>query len=319
MDSSLSLVLYAAVFIGVLLTFEGFMQLFVTGRGDEQSINRRLRLLSSGADPEEILQLLRRRREQTWLDRLPVLRRWPSLVVQSGIKLKPATLFSILSAAFAGLVVLFLILGFGWPLATLLAATLAYLLPWLLLSIKRGQRVEALRRQMPDAIDLIARSLRAGFPLSSSFSVIAREMPDPIGTEFGIIADAITYGDTINDAIVEFVDRVEIEEAAYLAVAVNVQAGTGGNLAQVLEALSSVIRERFAMLRKIKAVSAEAKLTSWVVSAAPVLIFAGLNLVAPSYYGDVADHPLYKWFLAIGVILTIINALVLNRLVRFRF
>ena len=135
----------------------------------------------------------------------------------------------------------------------------------------------------------------------------------------GLVADAITYGDDLTDAVTAFAERVGIEDARYLAVAINIQAGTGGNLAHVLEALAQVIRERFAMLRKIRALSAEGRLTAIIVSIVPLVIFASLNALSPTYYGDVADDPLYMPFLVTGVVLTVANAIVLRRLVRFHF
>ena len=183
----------------------------------------------------------------------------------------------------------------------------------------RSRRAGAIARQLPDGIDLMVRSLRAGHPLNAAFQVIAREMPDPLGSEMGIVADAITYGDDLTDAVTAFADRVGIEDARYLAVAINIQAGTGGNLAHVLEALANVIRERFAMLRKIRALSAEGRLTAMIVSIVPLVIYFSLNLISPTYYGDVADDPLYTPFLATGVVLTVMNAIVLRRLVRFHF
>jgi tight adherence protein B len=135
----------------------------------------------------------------------------------------------------------------------------------------------------------------------------------------GIVADTITYGDDLTDAVLAFADRVGVEDARYLAVAINIQAGTGGNLARVLEVLAQVIRNRFAMMRKIKALSAEGRITAVIVSAVPFIIFVALNLLSPTYYGDVADDPLYMPFLVTGAVLTVLNAIVLRRLVRFHF
>ena len=200
-----------------------------------------------------------------------------------------------------------------------LALILGVALPVMVLIQIRSRRAPRDRRQLPDGIDLMVRSLRAGHPLNTAFQVIAREMPDPLGSEMGIVADAITYGDDLTDAVTAFADRVGIEDARYLAVAINIQAGTGGNLAHVLEALAQVIRDRFAMLRKIKALSAEGRLTAMIVSVVPLVIYFSLNALSPTYYGDVADDPLYTPFLATGVVLTVMNAIVLRRLVRFHF
>jgi tight adherence protein B len=317
MQGSEFMIVYLALFIGVLLIFDGIVQFL--SRGGEETINRRLRMLASGADPEEVLRLLRRRRQAEGLARIPVLREWHSLVVQSGVTTDPNRLLLMVLGAAAGLYVLFLVLGFAGLVALPLALIIGILLPVLVLIQIQSRRAREISRQLPDGIDLMVRSLRAGHPLNTAFQVIAREMPDPLGSEMGIVADAITYGDDLTDAVLAFADRVGVEDARYLAVAINIQAGTGGNLAQVLEALAKVIRGRFAMMRKIKALSAEGRLTAVIVSAVPLIIFVALNLLSPTYYGDVADDPLYMPFLATGAVLTVLNAIVLRRLVRFHF
>jgi tight adherence protein B len=318
MQGSEFMILYLALFMGVLLIFDGITQFLSRGDGEE-TINRRLRMLASGADPEEVLRLLRRRRQADGLARIPALREWHSLVVQSGVTTDPNRLLIMVLGSAAGLYLLLIVLGFAGVVALPLALIVGVLLPVMILIQIRGRRAREISRQLPDGIDLMVRSLRAGHPLNTAFQVIAREMPDPLGSEMGIVADAITYGDDLTDAVLAFADRVGVEDARYLAVAINIQAGTGGNLAQVLEALAQVIRGRFAMMRKIKALSAEGRLTAIIVSAVPPIIFVALNVLSPNYYGDVADDPLYMPFLAIGAVLTVLNAVVLRRLVRFHF
>jgi tight adherence protein B len=313
------MVLYAALFIGVLLAFDGILQFFSRGNGGEEAINRRLRMLASGADPEEVLNLLRRRRRADGMERIPGLREWQTLVIQSGIAMEAGRLLTLLLLGTAGLSLILTLLGFPGLTVLTLALLLGIALPVMVLVQIRSRRANRIARQLPDGIDLMVRSLRAGHPLNAAFQVIAREMPDPLGSEMGIVADAITYGDDLTDAVTAFADRVGIEDARYLAVAINIQAGTGGNLAHVLEALAGVIRERFAMLRKIKALSAEGRLTAMIVSVVPLVIYVSLNLISPTYYGDVADDPLYTPFLAAGIVLTVLNAIVLRRLVRFHF
>ena len=318
MQGSEVMILYLALFIGVLLIFDGIMQVASRGKGEE-TVNRRLRMLASGADPEEVLRLLRRRRQVNGLERFPVLREWQPLVIQSGLAIDPNRLLMIVVASTAGLFVLFLALGFAGLTALPMALMMGVVLPVMVLVQVRSRRAREIARQLPEGIDLMVRSLRAGHPLNTAFQVIAREMQDPLGSEMGIVADAITYGDDLTDAVLAFADRVGVEDARYLAVAINIQAGTGGNLARVLEALAQVIRNRFAMMRKIKALSAEGRLTAMIVSAVPFLIYFALNALSPAYYGDVADDPLYTPFLATGAVLTTINALILRRLVRFHF
>lgn len=313
------MVVYVALFVGVLLMFDGLVELVFRGRDRENAVNRRLRMLASGADPEEVLKLLRRRRQPTGLERFPVLSAWQSLVIQSGLTITPDRLLFRLLFGTGFLVLMLMLLGVATLVALPLGLLIGIGLPVTVLARIRRRRANEIARQLPDTIDLMVRSLRAGHPLNAAFQVIAREMPDPVGSEMGIVADAITYGDDLTDAVLDFADRVGVEDARYLAVAINIQAGTGGNLAHVLEALSQVIRNRFAMMRKIKALSAEGRITAVIVSAVPPLIFVALNVLSPTYYGDVSDDPLYMPFLATGATLTIINALVLRRLVRFHF
>jgi tight adherence protein B len=318
MQGSELMILYLALFIGVLLIFDGILQFASRGKGDE-TVNRRLRMLASGADPEEVLRLLRRRRQADGLERIPVLREWQSLVIQSGISLDPSRLLTIILASATGCFLLLLALGFATLIALPVALIVGVALPTMVLIQIRSRRAREIARQLPEGIDLMVRSLRAGHPLNTAFQVIAREMPDPLGSEMGTVADAITYGDDLTDAVLGFADRVGVEDARYLAVAINIQAGTGGNLARVLEVLAQVIRARFAMMRKIKALSAEGRITAVLVSAVPFVIFLALNALSPTYYGDVAADPLYMPFLATGAVLTILNAIVLRRLVRFHF
>jgi tight adherence protein B len=313
------MVLYTALFVGVLLAFDGLLQVLFRGKSAEEAINRRLRMLASGADPQEVLRLLRRRRPPSGMDNIPGLREWRTLVLHSGIPMEAGRLLGILLLGAAGVFLLMMVLGFAGRVALILALAMGLALPIMVLVYIRRRRAGAIARQLPDGIDLMVRSLRAGHPLNSAFQVIAREMPDPLGSEMGIVADAITYGDDLTDAVTAFADRAGIEDARYLAVAINIQAGTGGNLTHVLEALAQVIRERFAMLRKIRALSAEGRLTAIIVSSVPLVIFASLNVLSPTFYGDVADDPLYMPFLATGAVLTAVNAIVLRRLVRFHF
>jgi len=318
MQGSEFMILYLALFIGVLLIFDGILEFVARGKGEE-TVNRRLRMLASGSDPQEVLRLLRRRRQPEGLERIPGLREWHALVVHSGVGIDPSRLLSIMLASATGFFLLLLAVGFAILVALPAALLVGVGLPVMVMVQIRSRRARDLSRQLPDGIDLMVRSLRAGHPLNTAFQVIAREMPDPLGSEMGVIADGITYGDDLTDAVLAFAERVGVEDARYLAVAINIQAGTGGNLARVLEALAQVIRNRFAMMRKIKALSAEGRLTAIIVSAVPFVIFFALNLLSPTYYGDVADDPLYMPFLAIGATLTVVNAIVLRRLVRFHF
>ncbi|MBT8418024.1 MAG: type II secretion system F family protein, partial [Silicimonas sp.] len=205
------------------------------------------------------------------------------------------------------------------PAALLFSFLLCFFVPIVAVRLQRTQRINHLVRQLPDALDMMARGLKVGHPLNASLASVANEMHDPIATEFGIIVDQVAYGDDLTDAFNEFADRVSQEDIHYLATAIAIQHGTGGDLARILSVLSKVIRDRLTMRRKIKAVSAEGRLSASILSVVPVIIFVGLNTMSPAYYGDIADEPAAKPLVFIVVALVLLNALILRKLVTFRF
>lgn len=314
-----TIVVQCLIFGGVLMIVFGLAYLLgVTGDHVEEAIKRRLQTLTSGADPKEVLRLLRRQRDARGLGSIPILRHWPTLVRQAGLNQQPDQLLLILVACSLLLTVM-LAGAFGWIFAALLSTLSGIIAPIVMLQVRRSRRRVMLSKQLPDAIDLMVQSLRAGHPINPAFQIIAREMSDPISGELGIVADAISYGDDLTTAVDEMATRIGLEDFNYLAVAITIQHSTGGNLATVLESLAAVIRDRFAMERKIKALSAEGKITAIVVSMVPIAIAAFLHLTTPSYYADVADDPLFYPLLGIGLFLTAANALALRHQVKFQF
>ncbi len=139
----------------------------------------------------------------------------------------------------------------------------------------------------------MVRSLRVGHPINSAIGIVAREMPDPIGTEFGLLADEATYGMSINDAMDKLTARVPVADLRFLAIAINIQSSSGGNLAEILEGLSAVIRSRFKLFRKVRAMTAEARWSGWFLSIFPIVALLTVQVVDPNYYDRVSDHPLF--------------------------
>ena len=205
------------------------------------------------------------------------------------------------------------------PSAIVFSFLLCVFVPIMAVRLQRTQRVNDLVRQLPDALDMMARGLKVGHPLNASLATVAKEMPDPIATEFGLVVDQVAYGDDLTDAFNEFADRINQEDLQYLATAIAIQHGTGGDLARILGVLSKVVRDRLSMRRKIKAISAEGRLSAAILSVVPVIIFVGLNVSSPAYYGDIADEPLAKPLVFFVVFLVILNAVILRKLVSFRF
>lgn len=312
------LILYIGVVVGVLLAFEGLRQLFSSRTRREEARSRRLQMISKGASTEEILAILKPEEQQSFASRLPLVGDLPRVLLQAGITMSSGAFLTTCFAGFVLATLVFSQLGNVF-LAAIAAFFLCMVVPILAVRLQRTQRINELVRQLPDALDMMARGLKVGHPLQTSLSSVANEMPDPIGTEFGLVVDQVSFGDELVDAFNEFADRLNQEDIHYLSTAIAIQHGTGGDLARVLTVLSRVIRERLTMRRKVKAVSAEGRLSAAILSVVPVIIFVGLNVMSPSYYGDIADEPLAKPLIVSVVGLVILNAIILRRLVSIRY
>ncbi|MGB3244510.1 MAG: type II secretion system F family protein [Sulfitobacter sp.] len=188
-----------------------------------------------------------------------------------------------------------------------------------ILKARHQKRVTVLVQQLPDALDLMMRGLRVGHPVNATIANVGRTMADPIGAEFRTMNQQIAHGDFLVDAFKDFSERVGQEDVEYLSVAVSIQHGTGGNLAKMLGTLSSVVRERIVMRRRIMAISSEGRLSAMLLSALPVVIYLATSFTAPDYYAGVSDDPLFKPLAWAIVLLVIGNFLALRKLVAFKF
>ncbi len=310
-------VVHVGAFLGILLLFTGLIQLVSNGESRGQARSRRMRMLAKGNSVEQILAVLRPRRRKGILSHVPWVADLPETLRQAGLTV-PASTFLALCAGLT-LAVFAVALTMTNLLVALVGALGAgFLLPLLVIRSRRDARQALLTRQLPDALDLMARGLKVGRPLNTSIGSVAQEMPDPIGTEFGLIFDEINFGEDLPDAVQQFADRVGMEDAQYLAASIGIQHGTGGDLARVLSILSQVIRDRLTMRQKIRAISSEGRLTAWFLSALPVMIFAFTNITSPDYFGGIKDDPLFVPMLAAIGGLTLLNFLLLRRVVTFR-
>ncbi|UMA65798.1 type II secretion system F family protein [Roseivivax marinus] len=308
---------YAAAFLGVFLTFSGLVQLLRRGETRAEARNRRMRLMEGGADTADILALLKPAEARTGLEALPGMTELPQALRQAGWRIGVRTFLALCAAA---IVVVFAVAQtmIALPLALLAALILGGGAPVAVLVAARNARNAKLVAQLPDALDLLARGLRVGHPLNTSIGAVANEMPDPIGTEFGLIYDQVSFGDELTDAFTEFAERSGQEDVQYLAASINIQHGTGGDLARVISVLASVVRSRLSMRRRIKAISSEGRMSAFFLSGLPLFIFTTTMMSSPGYYGDVMDDPMFTPMMIIITTLVVLNALVLRKLVNFR-
>lgn len=308
---------YLLVFLGILVAFEGLRQLLERAENREEAVNRRIRMLSKGKSGEDVLNLLAPDQSKSFTQSFPIVGNLDAALRAAGLTVPPLLFLAGCLAAFA------VAAGGGAQIqeplmAVSVSAVVFLILPLVVLRRIQTKRLATLVKQLPDALDLMSRGLKVGHPLNTTFQSVANEMPDPIGTEFGIVVDQIAFGEELTTAMQNFANRIDEENVRYLAIAVNMQHGSGGDLAQVLRILSKVIRARMTLRRKVKAISSEGRLTAYILSALPVAIAATMMIATPSYYGDVADYPSFWPVMSVIAVAVVFNAVILFRLVNFR-
>jgi tight adherence protein B len=310
---------YAFAAASAILFGEGCYLLFFSGASYRRKVNRRLALLNGVADRESVLVQLRRERSLTGEGnyRLPLVA-LNRLILQSGLKGGVPRL--ILIAAGGAVAAFAAVSTMGGGLAESAGASLltGLLLPFLALRFKRARRQKRFGSQFPDAIDIIVRSLRAGHPVPIAVTMVAREQPDPIGTEFGIVADEITYGADLETAMRNLYFRVGQDDLPLFVTAVAIQGSTGGNLGEILENLSGVIRQRFKMRRKIKALASEGKMSAGLLSALPIGIFIAVQLLSPDYYASVWRFDITKIGIGVAAAWMFAGNLLMFKMVNFK-
>jgi tight adherence protein B len=311
--------IYALVFGAVLLGFQGVYWVLFKERREKQTINRRLALTAELANPKEVLQILRKERGVDVLAQIPSLQSFKELIVQSGVRFTGAKL---LLAAAVPAVLFFLLFNFATGssfLAFMLAAPATVASLYLYLVSARRRRIAAFSEQFPDALDVIARGLRAGHPFRVAIALVAREMPDPVGSEFGIVADEIMFGLEQSIAVDNLAPRIGHNDLSFFSTAVNIQHQTGGNLGEILGRLSRLLRSRSKLRLKIRALSAEGRLSAIALSLTPFILFTLITLISPDYYFGIKDHPIAMPALMVGGLLLVTGNVILYRMVNFKF
>jgi tight adherence protein B len=200
-----------------------------------------------------------------------------------------------------------------------LAIITALLMIVAFLRTARRRRLARFAELLPDTIDVIVRAVRVGYPLPAALELVSREMPEPVASEFGKTADEIMFGLDLRTAVDNLFRRVGQEDLLFLILAIKVQSQTGGSLADILARLSRLLRNRTKLALKIRALSADGRISALVLSLMPFLLFAGINLISPSYFGDIRDNPIVGPALIYGALSLAIGNFVMYRMVNFRF
>lgn len=300
------IVFLLAIFAAVFLLFQTVGRVIAAKRAHTVATNRRMSLIQSGSAREDLYGELIKNRPREHAGLPNFLRK---LVVDieynvytSGVSW---SLSQVLTAMAIGIALLFLIaiaiavgagaeLGFGTlQLCFLFALASGAGLPYLVLKRMAASRRKAMEKQFPVALDIFVRALRSGHPVASAIDLLTQEMEDPIGSEFGLVSDEVTYGADLTDALDAMAERWQLEDMRMFIVSLSVQGETGGNLAEILDNLAGVIRDRTSMYLKVRALSSEGRATAWMLSILPIVAFVTTFLAAPSFYLDVAEDPIF--------------------------
>jgi tight adherence protein B len=294
------------IFAAVVFAVERILSSVVGRRLESRAINQRLDLINRGVSRGEAMQLLRRRASNVpeglpeWLARPAIA--FEKTLMAAGVAMPTGTLMLMLlivPAMIFVVIILLMVIG-GAALGggrILLLATFSLLLgaglPMLYFNFRATRMRKKMQDQFPVALDVFVRGLRAGHPIAAALDLLTVEMPDPIGSQFGIVVDEVTYGADLRDALTAMADRWDLDDMRMFVVSLAVQNETGGNLAEILENLSQVIRERASMMLKVRALSSEGRMTGAMLTGLPILAFTLLFIGNPRFYLDVADDPAF--------------------------
>jgi tight adherence protein B len=317
-------------FAAVMLIVQSVASVVFASRDRTRRVNRRLTMLGQGMEQRQVYEALVRR---------PVNRtrsNWASdsynnltnFIAQSGLELSAMHLIAFTGGAALTIWLLAVLVfqragrGIGAPemlVALIGALILSSLGAYVFVSGRRTKRLKQLESQLPLALDIIIRALKAGHPVISAVGLVTEEMGDPIGSEFGLIVDETTYGAEFREALQSFARRTGSEDAHFFAVSIGIQADTGGNLAEILANLANVMRSRQTLAKRIKSLSSEGRMSGLILSVLPVFLIGMIGMMQPTFYTSKFGDPIF--WPTVGVIMAIylIGLVMMHRITNFKY
>lgn len=312
------------IFIAVVLLFEGVYLGWNSTRGPEAArVARRLRLMTSGGPGAQAVSITKDRplSKNAELDLL--LRQLPRadaldrLLMQSGRSWNVAQFCG--TALLLALIAFALASYFGLPMLLRLAlGAAAAVLPLMDASRSKASRLTRIEEQLPDALDLMGRALRAGHALPTALKMVADEMNDPLASEFRIVFDEVNFGVSMSDALVNLATRVPSTDLRYFVVAVLIQRETGGNLSELLGSISAIIRDRLKLLGQVRVLAAEGKMSAWVLSLLPFGAALLIQLTNPKFLELLYTDPSGRKMIAAAGVMMLMGIIVMRNVIRIR-
>lgn len=310
-------------FLAVVLVLEGLYHTFFAGRSREaRRIRNRLAQLNDTGRQVELR--LTREEEQArigelarWMLENPLGKRLTLYVHQADAGLHAADMVLISAALLLAGILAAAITGRPLPFGAAVGLSIGAA-PWWFISYRRDKRIKRLEQQFPEALDMVARAMRAGHALSVAIKMCGDELPGPLGPELREMSDEITLGIPFNDALQGLVERVPLREVSFLAVVLTVQRETGGNLAELLDKLAKLMRERFKLIGEVRIRSAEGRMSAWILSLLPFGMAALLMYLNPQSMSLIWTDPSGRMWLFRMLVLMALGILWITRIVRIR-
>ena len=321
MQISAAPLIYVLIFVAVIMLVEG---LYLTVFGKSISLNsrisRRLTLLEKNGNREQVLEQLRKEMSQHLNSKsIPLYSILAKKAQRANIAFSPKALIGIM-AGLSVFAFLAMTVGTSAELGIRVVVSIGMgvggVYVWI--NNKAKKRMSLMEEQLPDAVELMVRSLRVGHPFSSAIGIVAKEVPDPLGSEFGVIADEAAYGRDVAESLKAFAERMDSQDLRFLAVAVSIQQTSGGNLAEILEGLAKVVRARFKLFRRVRAITAEAKWSGMFLSGFPIGALVMINVIQPNYYDEVRETAAFVPAALVVVAFLIINVIFMKIMVNIK-
>ena len=313
------------LFLFILFVVFGLMMVLTRPTKTEKLTQARLqtaavRITGQHFEPIDILK-----RESLsdvpWLNRM-LLRLEPAsklrkLIADAGLTWSVGRLVA--GSALAAVLILWLgRFFFPNPIVVPVVAAAVFLGPYIYLVFKKSQRLNKFGSQLPDAMDLISRALRAGHSLTAAMDLVAQEIAAPLGPEFRRVFDEQNLGLPQREALLNLTERVPLPDLRFLIAAILIQRETGGNLVEVLDKTAAVLRDRMRLQRQIRVFTAQGRLTGWILTLLPVIMFFLLSAVNPTYMNNLVSDPLGVKMMIAGVVLMVIGGLVIRKIIRIK-
>jgi tight adherence protein B len=316
------MIFVAMIFVTVFLLVQGLVvPVFGESAKARKRLLKKLNQIQTATEGDAYSSILREkylRRLSPWeryLERLPAMEALAARIEQAGQKYLAyrVTLLSVVLAVVAALI--------AWTttrmmIVPVVAAAIGAYLPFMVLSSQRGKRMAKIEEQIPDAIDTMTRALRAGHPFNATLRMVAEDLDEPIAGEFELTFGDINYGNDLRRAMLGLLSRVPSVTMMALVTSVLVQKETGGNLAEILKQISGVVRGRFKLHRKVKTLTAEGRMSAWVLALVPLVLFAVISVTTPDYLPILIEDPRGHNMIIYGTISAILGILWIRRILR---